>query len=101
MLNELDKELEIRGHAFVRYADDCLIFSKSKRASQRVMRNISTYIEQKLYLRVNGEKTKLGYVGGVKFLGYGFYIRSGECRLRVYPTSLSKFKGRLKDFLVS
>lgn len=97
MLNELDKELERRGHAFVRYADDCLIFSKSKRASQRIMRSITTYIEDKLYLRVNREKTTSGYVGKVKFLGYGFYIHSGKCRLRVHPASLSKFKGRLKE----
>lgn len=97
MLNELDKELERRGHVFVRYADDCLIFCKSKRASQRVTRRITNYIEQKLYLRVNGDKTKWGHVGKVKFLGYGFYIHSGKCRLRVSPTSISKFKGRLKE----
>lgn len=97
MLNELDKELARRGHVFVRYADDCLLFCKSKRASQRVMKSITSYIEVNLYLRVNREKTKSGYVGRVKFLGYGFYIHSGKCRLRVYPTSFSKFKGRLKE----
>lgn len=97
MLDELDKELERRGHAFVRYADDCLIFCKSKRSSHRVNRSIIQYLERKLYLRVNREKTKSGYVGKVTFLGYGFYIHSGKCRLRVFSTSFHKFKGRLKD----
>lgn len=96
MLNELDKELENRGHPFVRYADDCLIFCKSKRAAARIQESIIRFIEEVLYLRVNKEKTRIGYVQGMKFLGYSFYIRSGECRLSVHCKSYDKFKSGLK-----
>ena len=57
MLNELDKELEHRGHRFVRYADDCMIFCKSRKSAERTLRNILPYIEDKLFLKVNREKT--------------------------------------------
>lgn len=97
MLNELDRELEARGHPFVRYADDCLIFCKSKRAAERTKAGIIRYIEGILYLRVNKEKTHVGHVRGMKFLGYGFYIKSGECRLSVHRKSYGKLKARLKE----
>ena len=92
LLDELDKELEGRGHRFVRYADDVLIFSRSKRASERIQGSIIRFIESKLYLRVNREKTRVGYVGGMKFLGYSFYVQKGECRLSVHPESYKKVK---------
>ena len=69
MLHELDKELERRGHPFVRYADDALIFCKSKRAANRVRKSISCFIENLLYLKVNQEKTAVSYVQGIKYLG--------------------------------
>ena len=69
MLNELDKELERRGLPFVRYADDSMIFCKSKRAAMRVKESITKFIEGKLYLKVNKEKTVVSYVRGVKYLG--------------------------------
>ena len=72
MLNELDRELESRGHPFVRYADDCVIFCKTPRAAERVCESISRYIEKKLFLKVNLEKTHVGSVQGQKFLGYSF-----------------------------
>lgn len=97
MLNEMDRELELRGHRFVRYADDCLILCKSKRAAERTKESITRYIEERLYLRVNKEKTKVGYVAGMKFLGYSFYIKSGKCRLYVHANSYSKLKSRLKE----
>jgi group II intron reverse transcriptase/maturase len=97
MLNELDKELERRCHPFVRYADDCMIFCKSKRAAERTKRSIIRYIEAELYLRVNEAKTSVGYVRGMKFLGYSFYVKSGECRLNVHPKSIAKFKSKLKE----
>src|SRR5918995_1933922 len=62
MLNELDKELERRGHCFVRYADDLLILCKSKRAATRTMENLVPYIEQRLFLKVNREKSTVGYI---------------------------------------
>jgi len=97
MLNELDKELEHRGHPYVRYADDMLIFCKSKRAAERMKTSIIHYIENVLYLRVNKEKTKVGYIRGMKFLGYSFYIYLGKCRLTVHPKSYDKLKTRLRE----
>lgn len=73
LLNELDKELESRGHPFVRYADDCLILVKSKRATERVRDSIARFIEKKLFLRVNIEKSEVGSLRGKKYLGYSFY----------------------------
>jgi len=73
MLNELDHELERRGIKFVRYADDVQLFAKCKRSAQRMLENILPFIEGKLKLKVNREKTTVAYIGKVKFLGYGFY----------------------------
>ena len=97
MLNELDNELERRGLPFVRYADDSMIFCKSKRAARRVKESITRYIEGTLYLKVNKEKTVVSYVQGVKYLGYSFYVMKGKCRLTVHPKSKSKMKSRLKE----
>ena len=97
MLNELDKELSRRGHKFVRYADDCMILCRSKRAAWRVRESISTFIESKLHLKVNREKTEVSYVGKVKYLGYSFYMVNGKCRLRLHPKSVTKMKARLKE----
>ena len=97
MLNELDKELERRGLPFVRYADDSMIFCKSKRAARRVKESITRFIEGTLYLKVNKEKTVVSYVQGVKYLGYSFYVMKGKCRLTVHPKSKAKMKSRLKE----
>ena len=96
MLNELDRELEERGHPFVRYADDMVIFCKSKRSAERTLANIVPYIENKLFLKVNREKTMTAYVSGIKFLGYSFYVLKGEGRLRVHPRSIAKMKERIR-----
>ena len=79
MLNELDKELTRRGLPFVRYADDSMIFCKSKRAAKRVKESIARFIEGKLHLKVNMDKTVVSYVQGVKYLGYSFYVMKGKC----------------------
>jgi Retron-type reverse transcriptase len=97
MLNELDKELTIRGHKFVRYADDCMIFCKSKRSAQRTLENIIPFIENRLFLKVNKEKTQVAHISKVKYLGYTFYRYSGKCRFRVHPKSIDKMKKRLKE----
>jgi len=97
MLNELDKELERRGHKFVRYADDFLILCKSKRSSERVMRSITHFIETKLFLEVNHEKSQSTNIRNLKFLGYTFYKYKGEGRLRVHPKSIAKLKAKLKE----
>lgn len=97
MLNELDKELERRGHRFVRYADDCMIFCKSRKAAERAMRNIVPFITGKLFLKVNLEKTTVAHISRVKYLGYGFYRYKGRCRLRVHPKSVTKMRRKLKE----
>lgn len=73
LLNELDKELEQRGYLFVRYADDCLIMVKSKRATERVRDSVSDFVEKKLFLKVNKEQTVIGSLSGKKYLAYSFY----------------------------
>ena len=97
MLNELDKELERRGHKFVRYADDCMIFCKTRKAAERTMRNIVPFITGKLYLKVNLDKTTAAHISKVKYLGYGFYRHKGKCRLRVHPKSVIKMRKRLRE----
>ncbi len=97
MLNELDKELERRGLPFVRYADDSMIFCKSKRAASRVKESVTRFIENVLYLKVNKEKTVVSYVRGVKYLGYSFYVMKGKCQFMVHPKSKVKMKSKLKE----
>lgn len=98
ILNELDWELERRGHRFVRYADDMLIFCKSKRAAERTLANLIPYIERKLFLKVNREKTEVAYVGKVKFLGYAFYInKDKDASMRVHPKSVAKMKVKIRE----
>ncbi|MCD7744900.1 MAG: group II intron reverse transcriptase/maturase [Lachnospiraceae bacterium] len=97
MLNELDKELEQRGHKFVRYADDCIIFCKSQKSAERTLNNIVPYITDKLFLKINLQKTTVSHVSKIKYLGYGFYRYKGKCRLRVHPKSAVKMKNRLRE----
>jgi group II intron reverse transcriptase/maturase len=97
MLNELDKELENRGHKFVRYADDLLIFCKSRKSAERTLEKILPFIEKKLFLKVNREKTIVDEATKVKFLGFSFYQRSGETRVRIHPKSIAKMKAKIKE----
>lgn len=97
MLNELDKELERRGHKFVRYADDAMVFLKSKKSAKRTLTNIKPFIEKKLFLKVNEEKTVIAYVGRVKFLGFGFYVMRGKTKFRVHPKAIAKMKTKVKE----
>jgi RNA-directed DNA polymerase len=96
MLNELDKELERRGHRFVRYADDLMIFCKSRKSANRTLNNILPFIEGKLFLKVNRAKTVVDYFGKVKFLGFTFYKRVGKTRVRIHPKSIAKMKSKVK-----
>ena len=96
MLNELDKEIERRGHRFVRYADDCMIFCKSARSAERTLRNIIPFIEGKLFLKVNREKTEVAHISRVKYLGYTFYKHEG-IRFRVHAKSVDKMKRKLRE----
>lgn len=97
MLNELDKELEKRGLRFVRYADDCLIVVKSEKAANRVMTTITNYIENKLGLIVNAEKSKVARPNEIKYLGFGFYNNKEKWRPKPHLKSVQKFESKLKD----
>ncbi|CAM5780743.1 group II intron reverse transcriptase/maturase [Brevibacillus borstelensis] len=97
MLNELDTELENRGHRFVRYADDLLIFCKSRKSAERALRNILPFIEKKLFLKVNREKTVVDEARKVKFLGFSFYSLKGQTRVRIHPKSIVKMKTKVKE----
>ena len=97
MLNELDKELEHRGHRFVRYADDCMIFCKSRKSAQRTLENIIPFIEGKLFLKVNRKKTGVTHISKVKYLGYSFYRYKGKCRFRVHPKSVTKMRNKIRE----
>lgn len=94
LLDELDRELERRGHRFCRYADDCNIYVYSKAAGERVMASITKFLEKKLRLRVNREKSKVAYVSEVKFLGYRILP---DGRLAIAPESLKRMKQRVKQ----
>ena len=97
MLNELDKELENRGHRFVRFADDMLIFCKSRKSAERTLANIIPFIEGKLFLKVNRAKTTITHASKIKYLGYAFYRNKGKCRFRVHPKTVSRMKGRIRE----
>lgn len=100
MLNELDKELESRGLRFTRYADDCIIVVQSEKAANRVMESISRFIEKKLGLKVNVEKSKVAKPTEIKYLGYGFYNKNGKIRPKPHLKSMQKFKRKLKKVTI-
>lgn len=97
MLNELDKELTKRGLRFCRYADDCNIYVKSKKAAERVMASITRFIEEELKLRVNKDKSAVDRPWKLKFLGFSFYHKKGGIGIRVHPKPVKKFKKKLKE----
>lgn len=98
MLDKLDKELERRELRFVRFADDTLIFVKSRKSAVRVSEGITKFIEKKLKLKVNQDKTKVGKATQMKYLGFSFYIASGrKARIRIHPKSITKMKNRIRE----
>ena len=98
MLNELDKELEKRGLKFTRYADYCIVTVKSEKAANRVMESITKFIEKKLGLKVNIEKSKVVRPHEIKYLGYGFYYaKTGIIKPKPHLKSIQKFKRKLKQ----
>ena len=98
MLNELDKELERRGLRFVRYADDCVIAVRSEASAKRVMYSITDWIERKLGLKVNADKTHITRPMNLKYLGFGFWkdSKTKEWKCRPHKDSVQKFKRTLK-----
>lgn len=97
MLNELDHELEARGHRFVRYADDLVILCKSKASAKQTLEHILPFIEGKLFLKVNREKTVVASIQSMKFLGYGFRFAKGGIRMRVHKKSIMKLKEKVRN----
>src|SRR6478609_9552311 len=96
VLDELDRELERRGHRFVRYADDCNIYVRSERAGQRVMKSITHFITQQLKLKVNEAKSAVARPQERTFLGFSF-IEGPEIKRVIAPRSLERFKQRIRD----
>jgi RNA-directed DNA polymerase len=98
LLDELDKELERRGHRFCRYADDCNIYVKSEKAGQRVMASTTRFLEKKLRLKVNREKSAVGKPWVRKFLGYSMTWHKLP-KLKVAPESVRRLKGHIRELL--
>ena len=96
LLDDLDKELEKRGHTFCRYADDCNAYVKSKRAGQRVLASITRYLASKLKLKVNSEKSSVARPWDRKFLGYSMTFHQ-QPRLKVAPAVVDRLKGKLRE----
>ena len=98
MLNELDKELKARGLNFVRYADDCIILVKSEKAANRVLNSITKFIEKKLGLKVNAEKSKVTRPTQTKYLGFSFWAtKGGKWKPKPHIKSYQKLKRKLKQ----
>jgi RNA-directed DNA polymerase len=97
VLNELDKELQARGHRYVRYADDCSIYVKSEKSAQRVMETITDYIETKLKLKVNRTKSKVSRPNESTLLGFSFYRSKAGWEIRIAPKSLVRIKKKVKE----
>jgi len=96
LLDELDKELEQRGHRFVRYADDCNIYVRSRRAGERVLDSTERFLKKRLRLKVNREKSAVDRPWKRKFLGYTFTTHF-QPKLKVAPESVKRLKGRLRE----
>jgi group II intron reverse transcriptase/maturase len=97
LLDDLDKELEKRGHRFVRYADDCNIYLQTRRAGERVMKSVGQFLEQKLKLKVNRQKSKVDRAMKVKLLGFSFQKYKGEVRIRVATQSLDRYREKMRS----
>jgi RNA-directed DNA polymerase len=96
VLDELDKELEKRGHLFVRYADDCNVYVKTRKAGERVKESITSFIENKLKLKVNQGKSAVDRPWKRKFLGFSFTVNK-DPKVRIAPQSMRKVKAKIRE----
>ena len=96
MLDDLDHELERRGHAFVRYADDLRVYVASERAAARLLDGVTTFVEGRLKLKVNREKSGVARATRRGLLGFGFFEREGRVRVRLDPRAKHRLKARLR-----
>jgi RNA-directed DNA polymerase len=97
MLTDLDRELEERGHKFVRYADDCNIYVKTQTAGERVLESVKQYLERKLKLKVNPKKSKVERATRAKFLGFSFWKRKGEVFIRIANRTKERFMEKIRS----
>jgi RNA-directed DNA polymerase len=95
LLDDLDRELERRGHVFCRYADDCNIYVASRRAGERVLATVTRFVTERLKLKVNAQKSAVDRPWNRKFLGYSMTFHKAP-RLKVAPESLQRFKGKIR-----
>lgn len=96
VLDELDKELEKRGHKFVRYADDCNVYVSKQRSGERVYASLTRFLESKMRLKVNKEKSKVDKPRNRKFLGFSFYNKKGGVGIRIAPASIERVYKKVK-----
>jgi RNA-directed DNA polymerase len=99
MLDDLDKELERRGQRFVRYADDCNIYVRSRRAGEWVLASVRRYLSERLSLKVNEEKSTVDWPWKLKFLGFSFYKQKGTVIVRVATATLNRFRDKLRQLV--
>jgi len=98
LLDELDKELEKRGHKFVRYADDCNIYVKSKRAGKRVMESIRKFLRERLKLKINEQKSAVDRPWKLKFLGFSMHkAKEGRILIRLAPQTIERLKTKIRE----
>lgn len=97
VLDELDKELEKRGHNFVRYADDFMIYCKSQKGAERVKQSITKFLSAKLKLLVNQDKSAVSRPWLRKFLGFTYFQMCGQAKVRIHAKSLKRFKDRVRE----
>jgi group II intron reverse transcriptase/maturase len=97
MLDDLDRELEQRGHKFVRYADDCNIYVKTQRAGERVLEGVKEFLEKKLKLKVNPKKSKVEKATKAKFLGFSFWKRKREIYVRIANRTKERFMEKMRN----
>jgi hypothetical protein len=96
LLDDLDKELERRGHRFARYADDCNIYVRSPRAGERVRQSVTLFLQERLRLKVNEQKSAVDRPWRREFLGFSFY-KSRKAGIRLAPGSVKRLKGKLRE----
>lgn len=97
MLDEVDKELEKRGHRFCRFADDANVYVKSRRAGLRVMQSMKNILERRLKLKVNENKSAVDLVSKRKYLGFSFYFGKGGANIRIHEKLYKRFKLRIRE----
>src|SRR5215469_18791016 len=96
MLDDLDRELEERGHRFVRYADDLRVFVRTERAAQRVFESACGVIERRLKLKVNRQKSSIRHAAQARLLGFGFSLRGPQVKILVAAKAARRLKDQLR-----